>query len=258
MSHFLSLETPIRLAHRGSRILWPENTMVAFQGAIDLGYQYLELDVRVTADDVVVVHHDATLERTTSRGGEIAGLTYAEIVEADAGHHFGAGQGFPYRGRGVTVPTLEEVFLAWPDAHLNIDLKSAKSEWAVADILTRLEKKDQVMIGSFAGSRLARFRRITRGRVATSVGPAHAAAMWVASRLRRVARHPAQAFQMPYDYRAFPIDRLFVDAVHESGAHFHVWTVDEPHDMRRMLDLGVDGIVTDRPDLLNEVLADGE
>lgn len=257
VTHYLSLEHPIRFAHRGSRVLWPENTMVAFQGAVDLGYRYLELDVRVTSDAVVVVHHDATLDRTTSHSGKIADLSLEEIHGADAGHHFGEEDGFPHRSSGVIVPTLEEVLLTWPDVHVNIDLKAPRSEWPVADLITRLGRQDQVMIGSFNDRRVARFRRITEGRIATSVGPGHAMAMWAASRLGRHSAHPAQAFQMPHNYRAFPIDERFVDAVHDSGAHLHVWTVNEPDDMRAMLQLGVDGIVTDRPDLLNEVVAEG-
>lgn len=253
---YLSLEHPIRLAHRGSRVLWPENTMVAFQGAVDLGYRYLELDVRVTADGVVVVHHDATMERTTDRVGAIAALEFDDVRRADAGYRFGDDTGYPHRGKGLVVPTLEEVFLTWPDVHVNIDLKAPRAEWAVADVIARTGRHDQVMIGSFHDARVARFRRVTGGRVATSVGPARALTMWTSSRLRRPARHRAQAFQMPFDYRGFPIDRRFIDAVHASGAQIHVWTVNEPSDMRRMLDLGVDGIVTDRPDLLNEVLAD--
>lgn len=230
--------------------------MAAFQGAVDLGCRYLELDVGVSADGEVVVHHDATLDRTTSHSGKIANRTLDELRVVDAGYRFGEHEGFPYRGTGLKIPTLEEVLLTWPDVHVNIDLKASGSEWPVAELVTRLDRRHQVLIGSFHDLRTARFRRITGGRIATSVGPAHAVAMWLASRLDRHISHPAQAFQMPYDYRGFAIDERFVAAVHASGAQLHVWTVNDPADMRAMLDLGVDGIITDRLDLLNEVLAE--
>lgn len=254
MTPYLSLEHPIRLAHRGSRVLWPENTMRAFQGAVDLGYRYLELDVRVTADGVVVVHHDATLERTTDGRGRLADRTLADLRELDAAHNFGPEAGFPHRGESERIPTLEEVLTTFPDVHVNIDLKAPGSEWPVAECIARLRRVDSVLIGSFHDARITRFRRITKGRVATSVGTATALRMWSASRVGRHITHRAQAFQMPYAQRGFPMDRRFVDAVHASGAQLHAWTVDEASDMARMLALGVDGIVTDRPDVLNDVL----
>lgn len=251
---YLSLEHPIRLAHRGSRVLWPENTMRAFQGAVDLGYRYLELDVRVTVDGVVVVHHDATLDRTTSGAGLLRDRTLAELLELDAAHHFAPEAEYPLRGTGERIPTLEQVLTTWPNVHVNIDLKAPGSEWPVAEVITRLGRQDSVLIGSFSDRRVARFRRITRGRVATSVGPTVAVRMWSASRVGRHVAHRADAFQMPYAQRGFQIDQRFIDAVHASGAHLHVWTVNDAGDMHRMLALGVDGIVTDRPDVLNEVL----
>lgn len=254
MTPYLSLEHPIRLAHRGSRTLWPENTMLAFQGAVDLGYRYLELDVRLTSDGVVVVHHDATLDRTTSGSGPLKDRSYADLLGLDAAHHFGEEHSYPHRGSGERIPTLEQVLTTWPDVHVNIDLKEPGTEWPVAEVITRLRKRDSVLIASFNDRRIARFRRITRGGVATSVGPAVAAQMWSASRFGRHVTHRAAAFQMPYAQRGFAIDERFVAAIHATGAHLHVWTVNDADDMRRMLALGVDGIVTDRPDVLNEVL----
>lgn len=228
--------------------------MLAFQGAVDLGYRYLELDVRVSADGVVVVHHDANLERTTSGSGRLVDRTLEELRRLDAAHTFGADSAYPHRGMGEQIPTLEEVLLTFPDVHVNIDLKAPGSEWPVAECVTRLRRLDSVLIGSFYDGRIARFRRITKGRVATSVGPATALRMWTASRAGRHIAHKAQAFQMPYAQPGFPIDRRFRDAVRASGAQLHVWTVNEAADMRRMLALGVDGIITDRLDTLNDVL----
>ncbi|MGD2052411.1 MAG: glycerophosphodiester phosphodiesterase family protein, partial [Acidimicrobiia bacterium] len=111
-----------------------------------------------------------------------------------------------------------------------------------------------VLIGGFSDARIARFRRITQGRVATSAGPAASLAMWAAARVGRTIHRPVAAYQVPAEYRALPLDRKYVTAIQAAGAQVHVWTVNEPEEMHRILDLGADGIVTDRPDLLNDVM----
>ena len=255
MSDFFSVEHPIRFAHRGSRVLWPENTMYAFAGAVeDLGYHYLEIDVRLTSDHVPVVIHDAKLNRTTSGTGKVAERTLAEIQAVDAAYRFDPENDYPLRGTGIGISSLEELYGTWPDVRLNIDLKDPGEEWAVAEVIRAFDAEHRTLIGSFIDRRIARFRRITRGRVALSAGPTAAASMYVASRTGRTIHRKVQAYQLPFDYRGTTIDDKLIDAVHRAGAHIHLWTVNEPDDMRRLIDMGVDGIVTDRPDLLNEVL----
>lgn len=256
---YLAAEHPIRFAHRGSRLLWPENTMRAFSGAVeDHGYRYLELDVRCSADGVPMVFHDQSLERTSNGAGPIAAWSAADLATLDAGYHFAPGDGHPLRGAGITIPTLEELLRTWPDVRLNIDLKAPGIEWQVAEVIRRCDAEERILIGSFYDQRIARFRRITRERVAVSAGPTAAMAMYTASRVGRSARSAAVAFQLPYRFGVIRIDRRLIAAVHRAGAQLHVWTVNEPADMRRLLDMGVDGIVTDRPDLLNDVLAERE
>jgi glycerophosphoryl diester phosphodiesterase len=255
LSDFFSVEHPIRFAHRGSRILWPENTMHAFAGAVEgLDYHYLETDVRLTSDHVPVVFHDATLDRTTSGKGKVADHTLAEIQAVDAAYHFDPENDYPLRGEGIGVSTLEELYRTWPDVRLNIDLKGPGEEWAVAEVIRAFDAEHRTLIGSFTDRRIARFRRITRGRVAVSAGPRAAASMYLASRTGRTIHRKVQAYQVPFNYRGAKIDGKLIDAVHRAGAHIHLWTVNEPADMRRFIDMGVDGIVTDRPDLLNEVM----
>ncbi len=255
MSDYFSVEHPIRLAHRGSRVLWPENTMRAFSGAVDeLGYAYLEIDVRLTADRVPVVVHDATLDRTTDGTGKVADYTLAELGSFDAAYHFDSDHDYPLRGTGIGISPLEELYRTWPEVRLNIDLKGPDEEWAVAEAIRLADAEHRTLVGSFVDRRISRFRRITQGRVAVSAGPTTSAAMWSASRAGRTTRRKVQAYQLPFDYRGFKVDRKLVDAVHRAGAHLHLWTVNEADDMRRFLDLGVDGIVTDRPDILNEVV----
>lgn len=251
---YLNAEYPIRFAHRGSRVLWPENTAEAFQGAIDLGYRYIETDVRITRDGVVVAFHDSTLERTTNGTGPVDRWDFADLQQLDAAWWFDADNGYPRRGTGVRIRSLAEVFSTWPGTFFNIDLKGPRLEWPVADVIKRHGRERSTMIGSFIERRVGRFRRITRGEVAVSAGPTSVLAMVAASRMGKTVRRPVQAYQLPFDYKAVPVDRKLVDAIHEAGAHIHTWTVNEAADMRRLLDLGVDGIVTDRPDTLNEVL----
>jgi glycerophosphoryl diester phosphodiesterase len=228
--------------------------MEAFQGAVDLGYRYLEIDVRKTRDDVVVVFHDAHLGRVTNGGGSITHWMWEDIRHLDAAWSFGGGQGYPRRGAGVEVPSLDELFATFPDIHVNIDLKGPRLEWAVADLIKRHRRDDRTLVGSFHDNRLARFRRVTRGRVPTSAGPARALAMWAASRVGATSRGPEVAYQVPFEHPVLRLDQKYVDAVHASGAQLHAWTVNDAVTMHRVLDLGVDGIVTDRPDVLDEVV----
>ncbi len=255
MSDYFSIEHPIRLAHRGSRVLWPENTMCAFAGAVDeLGYHYLELDVRLTADRIPVVFHDATLERTTSGIGKISDYTLEDLQGIDAAYSFDPDRDYPLRGTGIGISPLEELYRTWPEVRLNVDLKASGEEWAVAEVIRAADAEHRTLIGSFYDRRIARFRRITQGQVAVSAGPTAAAAMWSASRGGRTTRRKVQAYQLPYNYRGFKIDDKLIDAIHRAGTHIHLWTVNEADDMQRFLDMGVDGIVTDRPDILNDVL----
>lgn len=256
MHPYLTREHPLRLAHRGSRVLWPENTAVAFQGAVDLGYHYIETDVQITADGVVVVFHDPTLERTTNGVGRVDAWQWDDLRQLDAAWSFAADRGYPLRGTGMGISRLDEVLTTWPGVNFNIDLKSPRMEWAAAEVVRRTRRQDSVLIASFSDARIARFRRITKGIVATSAGPRAIGRALVASRIGRAAPAGPVAYQVPYDNRALPIRRRFIDAVHAAGAQVHVWTVNEEAVMRRMLDVGADGIITDRPDLLNGLLGD--
>ncbi len=253
---YFGFEAPIRFAHRGSRLLWPENTWYAFDAAVqDFGYRYIETDIRITRDGVVVVFHDETLERTTNGTGKVSDWDWEDLRHLDAAYQFSTdGEGFPFRGTGITVSRLEDTFDRYPDVCFNIDLKQPGSEWPVAEVVARAKRLDSVLIGSFSDRRISRFRRITKGRVATSAGPSEAMAMFAASRLGRTSKRQADAYQLPRSVKGASVDRKLVNAVHEAGAQVHVWTIDEPIQMNELLDLGVDGIVSDRPDLLNEVI----
>jgi glycerophosphoryl diester phosphodiesterase len=236
-------------------VLWPENTMTAFQGAVGLGYRYLETDVHVTSDEVVVLFHDDVLDDLTDGSGKVEDFTWEQLSALDAAYHFDREAGYPLRGAGIRIPMLEEAATAFPGALFNIDLKQDDIETLVAGEVERLGLEDRVLIGSFSDRRIRRFRESTGGRVATSAGPREVAAALAGALIGRAPRGAADAYQIPE--RAGPLrvaGHRFVEAAHAADKQVHVWTVDDPGDMHRLLDLGIDGIVTDRPDVLDQVL----
>ena len=162
------------------------------------------------------------------------------------------------RGSGIGIPRLDDTFDRYPDLCLNIDLKADGSEWPVADVVKRMGREDTVLIGSFSDGRIAKFRRVTKGRIATSAGPRDSIAMYAASRVGRAMPARGDAYQLPYKTRGVAADRRLIDSVHRAGKQIHLWTVNERHEMEKFLDLGVDGIITDRPDILNDVLQERE
>jgi glycerophosphoryl diester phosphodiesterase len=250
---FLDDPPPVAIAHRGAAGDAPENTLEAFQIAVDLGCRYLETDAHVTRDGVVVAFHDCRLDRVTDRRGRIRDLTIAEVEQADAGFHFPG-----YRGRGVQVPRLEELLTRWPDARVNIDPKEDDCVEPLVTLLDRLDVWDRVCIGAFSDARLKRVRRLARGRACTSMGPIAVATAWLSARGGRMPRLGANCVQVPRSQGPFAlVTQRFVDAAHHAGLPVHVWTVDDPAAMRRLLALGVDGIMTNRPRVLLEILGDG-
>ena len=247
----------LALAHRGGAyhpdVEGLENTMAAFRHAVDLGYRYLETDVHVTRDGVLLAFHDAVLDRVTDRRGAVAGMTHDEVRLARVG------------GR-EEVPTLVALLEAFPDALFNIDLKSGPAVQALADLVRERQEWDRLLVGSFSPGRLARFRRLTERRVATSAHPLEVLAFVLlpSGRLADLlTRRRVAALQVPHRRTlrfagvriTLPVvTRGFVRRAHAAGKHVHVWTIDDPEEMRELLDKGVDGLFTDLTDLLRDVL----
>jgi glycerophosphoryl diester phosphodiesterase len=254
--HYFEIEHPIRLAHRGSRSLWPENTWHAFDAAIEgFGYRYIETDVQITTDGIVVVFHDDTLERCTNGVGRVSEWRWEDLRHLDAAYRFTPdGESFPLRGTGIGISRLDETFDRYRDVCLNIDLKAVGSEWPVAEVITKMEREDSVLISAFSDRRIARFRRITKARIATSAGPRDSIAMYAASRIGRSLPARCDAYQLPYRTKGIVVDKRLVDAIHAAEKQIHLWTVNEAEEMAKFLDMGVDGIISDRPDILNEVI----
>ena len=259
---FLRGPLPIAFAHRGGSQLWPENTMRSFGGAAGLGCRYFETDVHLTKDGVLVTIHDATVDRTTDGSGLVRALPLAELKRLDAGYRFSLDDGltYPHRGQGVTIPTLAEVIEAFPDVSLNIDLKrhDAAMIEAMATFIEERALNDRLLIASFADAVIKAFRQRTQNRVATAAAGWETRRFWLASRLSLTGliRPAYDALQVPpRTGRLTVVDRRLLAAAHRRGVQVHVWTVDEVAEMRRLLALGVDGIMSDRPDLLMQALA---
>jgi glycerophosphoryl diester phosphodiesterase len=255
---FLDHVGPIAFAHRGGAGEAPENTLPAFASAVELGYRYLETDAHVTRDGVVVAFHDPRLERVTDRSGAIGDLGVDAVAAADAGFWFSAddGRSFPFRGRGVRVPRLEDLLGRWPHARVNIDPKSDRCVEPLAALIERLDAWGRVCIGSFSDRRIRRIRALSGGRACTSMGPRAVAAARLLARTGRIPRQGADCIQVPVRFgRTQIVTAGFVRAAHRAGLPVHVWTINDESTMHALLDLGVDGIMTDPLRLLREVVA---
>jgi glycerophosphoryl diester phosphodiesterase len=242
---FLDGPTPLAMAHRGGAIEHLENTMPAFEACVAMGYRYLETDVRVTADGVLVVFHDAVLERVTDAQGRIDQLPWSEVSRARIG------------GR-EPILRLEELLGAWPDVRFNLDIKAAGVVAPLVRTIRRTKVGDRICLASFSDARIAAARRLLGPSVCTALGPRGVAALRLASYRPRAAglvRVQAGCAQVPLQLggRAL-VDERFLATAHARGMQVHVWTVDTPEDATALLDLGVDGIMTDRPAMLREVL----
>ncbi|MDE0644173.1 MAG: glycerophosphodiester phosphodiesterase [Acidimicrobiia bacterium] len=243
------------MAHRGSGLLWPENTMVAFQGAVELGYRYLETDLQITKDGVLVTIHDPTVDRTTDGSGRVSDFTLAELQNLDAGYRFEQNGEYPYRGRDIRIPTLEELATTFLHCLFTLDLKSNGMEEPLVALIDRLDLWERVIVGSFSSARLRRFRSLTDGRAATSAGPAEILRFVGAVRSHLPFRPRADSFQVPVKDRGVTIvNPATVKRARELGIPLIVWTVNDPTEMEELLAMGVDGLITDRPDLLRYLL----
>ncbi|NNG05279.1 MAG: glycerophosphodiester phosphodiesterase [Inquilinus sp.] len=239
---FLDHPLPHAFAHRGGGEEAAENTLEAFEHAIGLGYRYLETDVHATADGVLVAFHDRTLDRLTGRPGRVADLTAAELrsVRIDG----------RYR-----IPLLADLLGTWPEARINIDPKTDEAAALLPEALRRAAAIDRVCVGSFSGRRLARLRRRLGPGLCTSMGPADVTRLWLAAKGLPAGRFDAACAQVSPTHRGLTIVApRFLAAAHRRNLPVHVWTINEAAEMHRLLDLGVDGLMSDRPTLLKRVL----
>jgi glycerophosphoryl diester phosphodiesterase len=254
---------PIAFAHRGGARLWPENTLLAFRESAALGITHIETDVHATRDDVLVCLHDDTVDRTTDGYGAIADLAFDRVRALDAGYRFeDPGGGYPFRGRDIGVPGLEEVLLASPELRFNLEIKprGPRVPELLRRLIDRLEVHDRVLVASADEPTVRAFRRKAGGRVCTSAGRDAIIRFWSAARARMawMLRPDFDALQVPLRQGPLTVvDRRFVEAAHAHGLHVHVWTIDDPATMKHLLALDVDGIMSDEPGVLLETLGRG-
>ncbi|MET8116602.1 glycerophosphodiester phosphodiesterase [Streptomyces prasinus] len=242
---YLDHPGPIAFAHRGGAADGLENTVRQFRCAVEAGYRYIETDVHVTRDGRLVAFHDATLDRVTDGAGRIADLPWRDVEQARVA------------GR-EPVPLFEELLTVFPGVRWNVDVKAEPALLPFLELIERADAWDRVCLGSFSEARVVRAQRLAGPRLATSYGTRGVLNL----RLRSwgvpvTVRGSAVAAQVPEVQSGVPVvDRRFVRTAHARGLRVHVWTVNEPERMHRLLDLGVDGIMTDHIDTLRKVMED--
>jgi len=240
---YLAYEPPVGFAHRGGAGAHPENTERAFRHAVELGYRYLETDVHATADGVLIAFHDDKLDRVTDRTGRIIDLTWAEVSEARV-----AGSD--------PILRFDEMLQRFPEARINIDPKADTAVEPLADLILHYGVQDRVCVTSFSRRRTERVKRRVGSDLCT--GGATGATIEAIVGLAGIgALRDVDVLQVPPVFGPIPVvTRRFVEFAHGRGIHVHVWTIDDPEEMHRLLDLGVDAIMTDRPEVLASVFAE--
>jgi len=239
---FLDHPGPIPFAHRGGALDAPENSMAAFESAVRLGFRYLETDVHTTADGVLVAFHDPLLDRVTDRTGAIADLPWSEVRRARID---GVGE----------IPRFDDLLGAWPDVRINVDPKANSAVDPLIEVLRRTNAAQRVCVGAFSDRRIERVVAAVGEGVCAGMGPRSIARLRAASVGAPAGSIPGDCAQVPVRAGGVPIvTERFVATAHRLDKAVHVWTIDDESEMHRLLDLGVDGIMTDRPALLRSVL----
>jgi len=244
------------IAHRGGRSLGPENTLYTYRRAVDLGVDVLEIDVHLTRDNLLAVIHDKTVDRTTNGSGPVESYNLADLQKLDAAYRWSAGSGKPFslRGKGIKIPSLAEVFEAFPQMRINIEIKDPKPA-AINSLCRSIQghnMSQKVMVASFSARALKKFRTICPA-VATSAGSSEAIWFYALQKmhLESVYTPNAQALQVPENYGDLQVvNKRFIAAALARNLRVQVWTVNDIDSMKHLIKLGVDGIMTDYPQRL--------
>lgn len=254
------LNYPLVIAHQGGGDLWPGNTLFAFQNAAALGVDVLEMDLHITADGILVIMHDETVDRTTDGSGEIESMTLDEIKQLDAGYNWSIDNGvtYPFRGQGITVPTLEEIFTTFPDYRMTIEIKKTNASMAkpFCEKIRKYNMQDKVLVASFHDERMKEFRAECP-EVATSSAKNETTVFVLMTKpfLGGFYSPKFHALQVPERSSGITVmTEAFVQAAHSRNLAVEPWTINDEETMRKFIDWGVDGIITDRPDIMLEIL----
>lgn len=254
------LNYPLVIAHQGGDGLWPGETMFAYQNAAKLGVDVLEMDIHITKDGVLVLMHDEAVDRTTDGSGEIESMTLEELKKLDAGYDWSTDNGvtFPFRGTGLQIATLEEVFTAFPDKHMTIEIKKTNASMAqpFCELIRKHKMEDKVLVASFYDDKLKEFRK-TCPEVATSSAKNETTVFVLLTKPFLGSFYSPKFFslQVPEESGGITVmTPAFVKAAHERNLAVEPWTINDAETMKKLIDWGVDGIITDRPDIMLEVL----
>lgn len=260
---FLKTDRPLNIAHRGGRGLSPEHTIAAYKKALRVGADVLEIDAHATRDGEMVVIHDPTVDRTTNGKGGVNELTLSEIKGLDAGYRFAVKkdgkEDYPFRGAGLTIPTLKEVFAEFPNQRINIEIKqfAPPIEERLFQLIKAHNMTEKALVVSESHDAIKRFRKVSKGSIATgaSVSEIRMFVIFMRLKVMPIYMPAADAFQIPeYHENYHLLTEEFIEKAHKKNIKIHVWTVNKREDMARLIKMGIDGIITDYPDLLNEAI----
>ena len=262
-NYYKNVSTPLVIAHQGGDGVWPGDTMYAFEKAVGIGADVLEMDAHITKDSQIVLMHDEEVERTTDGTGLIEDLTLAELKQLDAAYDWSSdgGKTFPYRGQGIQVPTLDELFQKFPQMRYVIEIKLTQNpiEKPLCDLIRRNNMQDKIMVASFHDVAMQNFRE-TCPEVATSASRTEVRNFVLVGKafLSAFVAPQYQSIQPPYDPKESLnisiMTERFIREAHAKNIKVEPWTVNDPELMRHYIEWGVDGIITDRPDLMIKVL----
>jgi glycerophosphoryl diester phosphodiesterase len=266
MSIFLPLKTPYLLAHQGGEHLAPTNTMAAFAVADSIGVDFLDIDIHMSKDGHLVGIHDSTVDRTTNGHGRVDAYTLAELQTLDAGYHFQDLQGdYSYRGKGVSIPALEEVFSTYGTKyHLHFEIKDAYPKGGPSQIEEKLwtliqkyAMEKRVIVAAFQQKIIDRFQELSGEQVVVGAGTTEVAQFVVAHKLRIPGLYHQRSDVLEIPLHSYGInlkDRSLIERAHQLDMQVYYWTIDDQSTMQELIELGADGIFTNRPDLLKEVI----
>ena len=261
--YYDKVSPPLVIAHQGGDAIWPGDTMYAFEKAVEIGVDVLEIDAHITKDSQIVLMHDEEVDRTTDGSGLIEEMTLDELKQLDAAYQWSNddGQTFPYRGKGIQIPTLDELFRRFPQMRYVIEIKLTQNpiDKPLCDLIRKQDMQDKVLIASFHDEAMQSFRQ-TCPEIATSASRTEVRDFVLLGKvfLSGLIAPQYQSIQPPYDPKEsmnIPImTERFIREAHAKNIKVEPWTVDDPELMRQYIEWGVDGIMTDRPDLMIEVL----
>ncbi|MCR8645597.1 glycerophosphodiester phosphodiesterase [Paenibacillus sp. N1-5-1-14] len=263
---YVGMKKPLNIAHQGGEDLAPSNTMAAFAIADSLEVDALETDIHMTKDGHLVTIHDATVDRTTNGKGRVDSYTLAELQKLDAGYHFKDLNGqYSYRGKGVYIPTLDEVFAAYGSKYyFTVEIKESypigkpsEIEQKLWDLIRKYKLEDKVIMNSFDNDIVSKFSDLSGNRVPLGAGKAEVIKFVIANKLFLPGfyRPSSQVLQIPTEDSGFNLStKRIIENAHRLNMQVHYWTIDDKPTMKKLIELGADGIMSNRPDLLKEVI----